>query len=261
MTSLHIFPRKFQDRLQRRSLLKIISGLSNFDSSSVARVARAASVGDADFLDVACSPDLVNLAIEASGLPVCVSAVEPNLFGPAISAGASMVEIGNFDSFYPQGRFFDADEVLALTIQTRQLFPEILLSVTVPHVLPLDQQSQLAFDLVAEGADFIQTEGGVVSRPVSSGTLGLIEKAAPTLAAVQTISEAFREANLQTPIICSSGLTSVTVPMALVSGANGVGIGSAINRLESELAMSAVVKRLRIAVDSASTFTVDSVKS
>jgi hypothetical protein len=35
----------------------------------------------------------------------------------------------------------------------------VVLSVTVPHVLPLDQQEQLAVDLVAAGADIIQTEG------------------------------------------------------------------------------------------------------
>ncbi|MFN6344662.1 MAG: DUF561 domain-containing protein, partial [Cyanobium sp.] len=40
-----------------------------------------------------------------------------------------------------------------------------------------------------------------------------------------------------------------TVPMALASGAAGVGVGSAVNRLNDELAMVAVVRGLREAID------------
>ena len=51
-------------------------------------------------------------------------------------AGALMVEIGNYDAFYPQGRMFDAAEVLELTRRTRQLLPNVVLSVDgVLHVL------------------------------------------------------------------------------------------------------------------------------
>ena len=138
---------------------------------------------------MACDPALVRLAIEASGgVPVCVSSVEPEQFPAAVEAGALMVEIGNYDAFYPQGRIFDAAEVLELTRRTRQLLPNVVLSVTVPHVLPMDEQEQLAIDLVAAGADLIQTEGGTSAKPFSAGHLGLIEKAAPTLAAAHSIS-------------------------------------------------------------------------
>merc|ERR1711991_828866 len=105
-----------------------------------------------------------------------------------------MVEIGNYDAFYPQGRVFGADEVLAVTRRTRELLPEVVLSVTVPHVLPMDQQEQLAMDLVVAGADLIQTEGGTSAKPFSAGSLGLIEKAAPTLAAAHSISAALQNA-------------------------------------------------------------------
>ena len=52
------------------------------------------------------------------------------------------------------------------------------------------------------------------------------------------------------PVICASGLSEVTVPMAIAVGANGVGIGSAINKLNTELAMIATVKGLRQALNS-----------
>ena len=73
--------------------------------------------------------------------------------------------------FIAQGRRFEGPEVLALTEQTRALLPNITLSVTVPHILTLDAQVQLAEALVAAGADIIQTEGGTSSAPTHSGTL------------------------------------------------------------------------------------------
>ena len=244
MSRLQQLPVALQRSLEQRSALKVIAGLMNFDAASVARVARAAGHGGADLIDVACDPGLVSLAIrESGGVPVCVSSVEPEQFPAAVAAGAVMVEIGNFDAFYPEGRVFGAEEVLALTRRTRELLPQVVLSVTVPHVLPLDQQEQLAVDLVAAGADLIQTEGGTSARPFSAGSLGLIEKAAPTLAAAHSISRA-----VDVPVLCASGLSAVTLPMAIAAGAAGVGVGSAVNRLSDELAMVAVVRGLRAAL-------------
>ena len=244
MSRLQQLPVALQRSLEQRSALKVIAGLMNFDAASVALVARAAGHGGAELIDVACDPELVSLAIrESGGVPVCVSSVEPEQFPAAVAAGAVMVEIGNFDAFYPEGRVFGAEEVLALTRRTRELLPQVVLSVTVPHVLPLDQQEQLAVDLVAAGADLIQTEGGTSARPFSSGSLGLIEKAAPTLAAAHCISRA-----VHVPVLCASGLSAVTLPMAIAAGAAGVGVGSAVNRLSDELAMVAVVRGLRAAL-------------
>ena len=249
MSRLSLLPAALRRSLDQRSALKVIAGLMNFDAESVARVSRAAGLGGADLVDVACDPQLAKLAIKASGgLPVCVSSVEPEQFPAAVAAGAEMVEIGNFDAFYPQGRIFGADEVLELTRRTRALLPDVVLSVTVPHVLPMDQQQQLAVDLVAAGADLIQTEGGTSARPISAGSLGLIEKAAPTLAAAHSISAALQQAGDSVPVFCASGLSVVTLPMAIAAGASGVGVGSAVNRLNDELAMVAVVRCLREAL-------------
>jgi len=250
MTRLQTLPVSLQKSIQNRSLLKVISGLNNFNPESVFRISKAAGLGGADLLDIACEPKLVKLALEASNIPVCVSSVEPELFIQAVKAGASIIEIGNFDSFYPEGRFFSADEVLSLAVESRRLLPEVVLSVTVPHVLPLDGQAQLALDLVESGVDLIQTEGGTSSHPISPGTLGLIEKASPTLAGTFAITAALKESKYDVPVISASGLSEVTVPMALSVGAYGVGIGSAVNKLNTELAMIATVKGLRRAVDS-----------
>jgi thiamine monophosphate synthase len=246
MSRLSSLPLPLQQALVDRRLLKVIAGLTNRDAASVLRIARAAAAGGGDLVDIACDPDLVRQVAKACpGLPICVSAVDPELFPAAVAAGATMVEIGNFDAFYPLGRIFDAAEVLELTRRTRALLPGTVLSVTVPHVLPLVQQEQLAVDLEAAGADLIQTEGGTSARPFSAGTLGLIEKAAPTLAAAHAISRA-----VSLPVLCASGLSAVTLPLAFAAGATGVGVGSAVNRLDDELAMLAVVRGLREATAS-----------
>ena len=238
-----IFSKSMNSQLQqafvRKNVLKVISGLNNFDRDRVAATVKAATAGGATFVDIAADAELVRMARQLTDLPICVSAVEPEKLAMAIASGADLIEIGNFDSFYAVGRRFEAEEVLALTRQTRALLPDVTLSVTVPHILTLDRQVALAEALVAEGADIIQTEGGTSAAPQHPGTLGLIEKAAPTLAAAREISQA-----VSVPVLCASGLSDVTVPMAIAAGASGVGVGSAINQLNSEVAMVAAVRRL-----------------
>lgn len=229
-----------QKAFQARNAVKIIAGLNNFDANSVTRIVRAAALGGATFVDIACDPALVRLIRELTQLPVCVSAVDPEALLVAVRNGADAVEIGNFDSFYTQGRRFEAEEVLDLARRTRDLLgPDVMLSVTVPHGMSLDAQVTLAVRLEEIGADVIQTEGGMASQPSHPGTHGLIEKAAPTLAAAYEISRAVR-----LPVLCASGLSAVTVPMAIAAGASGVGVGSAVNRLGDEVAMVAQVRSI-----------------
>ncbi|MBE9079499.1 DUF561 domain-containing protein [Romeria aff. gracilis LEGE 07310] len=238
---------KLQSALAQNRALKIISGLTNFDGDRVAAVAEAAAQGGATFVDIAADADLVRRVRGLIDLPICVSAIAPERFLAPVAAGADLVEIGNYDAFYAQGRRFEAAEVLALTQRTRKLLPDIPLSVTVPHPLALDQQVELAIALVAAGADLIQTEGGTSSQPTHPGVLGLIEKAAPTLAATHAIARA-----VSVPVLCASGLSEVTVPMAIAAGAAGVGVGSLVNKLESPLAMVAVVRSLAAALQTVS---------
>lgn len=233
-------PPQMVQALADRRALKVIAGLNQFDRDRVALVVTAAEQGGATWVDIAADPELVRLAKSLTACPVCVSSVEPEAFVACVAAGADFIEIGNFDSFYAQGRRFEAEEVLALTAATRHLLPEVPLSVTVPHILTLDRQVALAQSLVAAGADMIQTEGGTSSQPTHGGTLGLIEKAAPTLAAAWEISRA-----VSVPVLCASGISTVTAPLAIAAGAAGVGVGSAINKLDDGLQMAIAVRALR----------------
>ncbi|WP_071455879.1 DUF561 domain-containing protein [Gloeomargarita lithophora] len=217
--------------------VKIISGITQYDPLVVGRVVRAATRGGATYVDIASDPDLVTLARQMTDLPICVSTIVPEQLPACVAAGADMVELGNFDPFYAQGEVFDGGRVRALTQRVRELLPAIPLSVTVPHGLALSAQAELAQELVGWGADVLQTEGSVSLQPQHPGVLGLIEKAAPALAATYTLAQV-----VSVPVVCASGLSVVTVPMARAVGAAGVGIGRAVNRLEDEWAMTAAVR-------------------
>ncbi|MBA0778753.1 hypothetical protein Gotri_006574 [Gossypium trilobum] len=71
------------------------------------------------------------------------------------------------------------------------------------------------------------------------GTGLVVELATPTLAAAYSISRA-----VKIPVMCSSGLSAVTAPMAITAGAAGVGVGSAVNKLNDVIAMVAEVRSI-----------------
>ena len=245
MTLINQLPQKVQNELNNKSLLKVISGLNNFDIESVKMISKAASLGGADLIDMACEPELVETILEETSLPICVSAVEPKLFIDSVQAGATLIEIGNFDSFYEKGIIFSANQVISLTKETKDLLPNIPLSVTVPHTLSLDKQVDLALQLIKEGVDIIQTEGGKSSKPYSSGIQGLFEKSVPTLAATFAIKQEFIKNAIVNPIMSASGLSQITCPLAISSGASAVGVGSVINKLDNIVGMIAGIRGLK----------------
>ncbi|RWW55224.1 hypothetical protein BHE74_00038157, partial [Ensete ventricosum] len=153
---------------------------------------------------------VASVVIAAEKVCICVSSVDPIEFLPAVEAGAQMVRIINLET---------------KLLQKISSFSS--------------EQVKLAELLEQEGADIIQTEGGKYSSPSKPGVLGLIEKATPTLAAAYSISRA-----VKIPVMCSSGLSAVTAPMALTAGAAGVGVGSAVNKLNDVVAMIAEVKSI-----------------
>ena len=249
MTLINQLPQKVQKELYKKSLLKIISGLNNFDIESIRMISNAATIGGADMIDIACDPNAVEASLEITSLPICVSAVKPKSFVDAVKAGAALIEIGNFDSFYEQGIFFSASDVIALTNETKDLLPNIPLSVTVPHTLTLDKQVDLAIQLVSLGADIIQTEGGKSSKPYSSGINGFLEKSVPTLAATYAIHQEFAKNSIDQPIMSASGLSQITCPLAISCGASAVGVGSVINKIDNLVGMIAVVRGLKESLD------------
>ena len=104
--------------------------------------------------------------------------------------------------------------------------------------MPIDKQVDLAVNLVREGVDIIQTEGGTSSIPYSPGIQGFFEKSVPTLAATYAIHQEFKKQSLNIPIMSASGLSQVTCPLAISSGASAVGVGSVVNKLDNLISVS-----------------------
>ena len=73
MSRLHNLPYALKQSFDNHSVLKVITGLNNFDKSLVSKVARSASIGGADLLDIACDAELVRAATEISDVPVAVT--------------------------------------------------------------------------------------------------------------------------------------------------------------------------------------------
>ncbi len=229
---------------EQRNAFKVIAGLHNFDAQYVSRIAKVARNAGASHLDIACSPELVkmtkNLFMDDSTIAICVSGIDPESFAPAIDAGADMIEIGNFDGFYSQGKVFSAKDVLGLTIATRKLYPDVALSVTIPHTLSIHEQMSLAQELEKCGVDLIQTEGRTLS-PALSGHVDIqesIQRAATTLASTFAIAK-----SVAIPVMCASGLDETSAAISLKLGAKGVGVGRHITKHDPDEAKMETVAR------------------
>ena len=105
MTRLQTLPVSLQKSIQNRSLLKVISGLNNFNAESVSRISKAAGLGGADLLDIACEPELVEIAVEASNIPVCVSSVEPKLSLKLLKQEHQLLRLATLILFIQMGVF------------------------------------------------------------------------------------------------------------------------------------------------------------
>lgn len=223
---------KIKNSLKQKKLIKVISGLNNFNTTHVLKIAKAANIANADFIDIAAAPKLVEqVKKEVPNLPICVSAIKPELFVSCVKAGAELIEIGNFDSLYNQGYKINFSDILSLVKQTRTLLPNIPLSVTIPYLLPLNLQLELAYRLEDLKVDLIQTEGKIIKN--SSFSDINIETILPTLASTYLIAN-----NLTIPVICASGLTKSTIELPFKLKASGVGIGNAISKLNSTQEMT-----------------------
>nr|YP_009545917.1 hypothetical protein Ycf23 [Glaucocystis incrassata]ASQ39978.1 hypothetical protein Ycf23 [Glaucocystis incrassata] len=236
-----------KEKFDQRSVIKLISGINNFDAKSVGSMIQIAEKGNATYVDIAASTELVHLALSLTRLPICVSSVSPISLLECVRAGAELVELGNFDSFYNQGYKLSFADVVNLSMKVRDLIPEIPLCVTIPYLFPLKAQIKLAEKLEDLGVDILQTEGLVTHLRSNKAKYTLIEKAIPTVATTHVLSKF-----VSVPILCSSGISDVTIPLAVKAGASGVGICSCIKELNSDVAMLATLNKLVSSIDSCS---------
>ena len=231
------------DALTERILLKVITGINNFNVDKVSQIASAAELGRATYIDIAANDYLVDIVRQQTQIPICISSIDPSNLYKCIRNGAQIVEIGNYDSFYRQGFNFSIDRILLIAKQIKDYFPEITLSVTIPHHLSIKKQIYLAQRLQEINVDFLQTEGISSHREYELKTDKIstpINKIASTLSTTYAISKA-----VPLPIITASGISHMTSLIAIKYGASGIGIGNAIQQLNGIQDMTNFIKIIK----------------
>lgn len=227
--------------------LKVIAGIENRDPAQVSKLVDAALFCKVDAIDICDDPEIVKAVKErlsGTSTKLFVSSLQVENLLQAHQLGADYLELGNYDHLYPQGLKVEPQEILA---SVQALIEQGLtnLSVTVPGYLSPNEQANLAQELFEIGVSIIQTEGGSISAASQSGAIGQIEKAKITLA--NTIE--LKKACPQACIMAAGGLSSITVPLALASGASGIGIGKMVSNLSSQIEMIAAIKSVQEAMN------------
>ena len=236
--------KKMLDSLKNKSFVKIISGIRNYDKQKNLSIAIAADLGGASALDICDDPDIIKTVKASVELPIFVSSVDPLKLIAAQNYGADVLEIGNYESFYKEGRMFTPKEILdTLRFVKKSISRDILISCTIPATLEIENQVKLGKDLLNEGADILQTEGFSMDTPDAERkdkTYTDILKSASTL----TNTFELRKALPNALIITASGITATTAPFAIAMGANGIGVGTYISSLFTQQEMAEKVKEI-----------------
>jgi hypothetical protein len=87
----------------------------------------------------------------------------------------------------------------------------------------------------------------------SAAALGQIEKVKLTLANTIEIARVLEN----TFLLTASGITPDTAKLAIASGANGIGVGKYVNKLETEIEMIAAIRSLLIAISKEAPVTIN----
>lgn len=205
--------KKFQLKkmLEQKQFLKVIAGMENFDTANVRAVVNAANLGHAQAVDISADSENINWVKENhTRLITFVSSLSPRMLAKSLEWGADVLELGNFDALYAQGKSISKEEVVSLTRELRMLAgKDAMICISIPGKLSIEEQVDLASQMQAAGADMLQIENLEYNSEY--------ENAKAIVDAVEI------------PVILSGKIDASKVEKALATGVNGLGIGNAIN--------------------------------
>nr|YP_010338487.1 hypothetical protein MW432_pgp144 [Rhodaphanes brevistipitata]UNJ18437.1 hypothetical protein [Rhodaphanes brevistipitata] len=243
-----IMHNNLKQAILERKVLKIISGINNFDLKNIINIINAAHISKATYIDIAANEILIKEIKNLTNLPICVSTIDPSIIYKCIAAGADLIEIGNYDQFYKNNILFTTNRILLITAEIRSLFPEITLCVTIPHYFSIQEQIYLAKQLAKLKVNVLQTEGISsqlgLDRNCTSNLSKNVLNASATLSMTLAIAEV-----TSIPIITASGINQSNANIALQYGACGVGVGSCINKLNNLSQMISMIKIIKSNLD------------
>nr|QUE28709.1 Ycf23 [Porphyrostromium japonicum] len=186
----------------------------------------------------------MSLARELTELPLCVSSIIPKQIFKCVEEGAQIIEIGNFDAFYSESMNFNLQDIKNLSKQIKRSYPMTTICTTLPHILSLKEQVELAKFLESIGIDLIQTEGTINSLSINTRTNLRLDKANSTLLTTYNLSKL-----VNIPIIAASGISARNARSAIMYGASGVGVKTAINNEKNLSDKIQLVKSIRLSMN------------
>ena len=246
---MQLFHKKLNDMFTKKQVIKIISGIDNTNFNVILKYIKTCEMSNATYIDIIANPKIVSVVKNITKLPICVSSISIKALYDCVQAGADIIEIGNFDSFYNEGIVLSASQILAMAKQARTLFPYIDICVTIPYTLKLEQQVILAVQLEKIGINIIQTEGKLIqsSNYINNDTNDLYDSICYASLALSSVYYLSQSINI--PIIASSSINSINAPFALAYGASGIGIKSAISNLSGIKQMSSYINEIVCSFD------------
>lgn len=223
-----------------KPFLKIIAGIENKNLERVLAISKASTFCGVEAIDICDDVQIIKAvksSLAGSKIKLFVSSLSWEKLLVAGELGADYLELGNYDHIYERGERFSAEQIIE-AVQNLTNRGHYNLSITIPGYLSPNEQADLAQKVLEFKVSILQTEGGSISSPTSSGAIGQIEKAKITLANTLELKNACPTAS----ILAAGGLSAVTIPLALAAGASGIGIGQGISKLSSELEMVATIR-------------------
>ena len=221
-----------------KKVMKIIIGIDNVSLLQIFRMAKIAEVSGSTYIDITANVNAIKFLRSFSPLPVCVSSINPIELYNSVTAGADMIELGNFDHFYEQGIYIGGAEILSLANEVKSLVNGVHMCVTIPNYISFNQQLELAQNLEAISIDVVQTESfSIRSRLVPPQLINnnLFSTIYPSC--VSFLSTYVIANSVNIPVITSSSVNYVSIYIPFLCGACGVGVGSAVSTGQNILEM------------------------
>lgn len=120
---------------------------------------------------------------------------------------------------------FNLQDIKNISKQIKKSYPDVTICTTLPYILSLKEQVELGRFLEFLGIDLIQTEGTINNTTINQRNNLRLEKAHSTLLTTYNLS---RLVNI--PIIAASGISSQNAQSAILYGASGVGVRTAVSK-------------------------------
>nr|YP_010336744.1 hypothetical protein MW559_pgp142 [Stylonema alsidii]UNJ15150.1 hypothetical protein [Stylonema alsidii] len=227
----------------QQQILKIITGINNFEVQTVSNITYAAQVTQVSYLDVAANPKLIQRIKQITNLPICISSIDPSIIYKCLMNGADIVEIGNYDIFYEYKHLFSVARILTIVQEIQENFPNTKLCVTIPHHLTIKEQITLTQKLTILGIKYLQTEGIYSQHQFFNNNYILsntLAKVSATLSTTYALSKTTGQS-----IMTASGITQSTASLAIKYGATGIGISSLIMKMKNSADMVIMISLIK----------------